>query len=303
MWIYKFGGASIKDADAVVRAGEIIKKGDVKQSLLVFSAMGKTTNALEQVCEACKTQREKGVELFNDVINDHLAVCEKLFEPDDAIFRTVKSLQNEFTDILQTKSTANFEYFYDRVVPAGELLSTLIVSRYLQATGCKNEWFDARELIKTDYNFTRAQVDQSKTQIQINAKLAPLLQQKNGPVVTQGFIAGADSLNPTTLGREGSDYSAALFAYFLNADSVTIWKDVPGVLNADPKYFDDTVLLKNISYREAVELAYYGASVIHPKTIQPLQEKNIPLYVKSFYQPDSEGSVINESTVDDDRVP
>ncbi len=303
MQIFKFGGASIKNAEAVKRAADIIKNHYRDHLLVVFSAMGKTTNALENVCATCKSNREAGLQLFKGIINEHIEICSRLFESNDPVFQAVKSIEKEISIILTDKPTADFSYFYDQVVPAGELLSTTILSRYLKMTGCENEWFDARKLIKTDYRFTKATVDQTKTTLQINSKLKPYFQSPIRLAVTQGFISGADPLNPTTLGREGSDYSAALFAYFLDAESVTIWKDVKGVLNADPKYFQNTRLLKNISYREAIELAYYGASIIHPKTIQPLQEKKIPLYVKSFNKPENEGSVIDENTAEDDAVP
>lgn len=303
MQVFKFGGASIKDAEAVKRAGEIVKANFSGNLLLVFSAMDKTTNALEEVCTTCKNNRDEGLRLFGDIIKTHLEICKELFNTNDAVFQSINMIQKEVELIITTKPTGNFEYFYDQVVPAGELLSSTIMSRYLACNDCANEWFDARDLIKTDYQFTKANVDKTKTLTQIKSKLLPFFNTPNRIAVTQGFISGADSLNPTTLGREGSDYSAALFAYFTNAVSVTIWKDVDGVLNADPKYFENTRLLKNISYREAIELAYYGASIIHPKTIQPLQEKKIPLFVKSFYRPGEPGSVINENTAQDDLVP
>lgn len=303
MQVFKFGGASIKDAEAVERAASIIKNNFRDHLLVVFSAMGKTTNALEQVCLACKINRDEGLRLFREVINAHVEICSRLFPEDDAVFHALNNLQKEFELIISSKPTRDFSYFYDQVVPAGELLSSTVMSHYLNLSGCKNEWFDARELIKTDYRFTKATVDKNKTTLQIKSKLKPYFNNSKRLAITQGFISGADTLNPTTLGREGSDYSAALFAYFLDAESVTIWKDVDGVLNADPKYFQNTRLLKNISYREAIELAYYGASIIHPKTIQPLQEKKIPLIVKSFYRPEIIGSIINDNTAEDDAVP
>jgi len=291
MKVFKFGGASVKDAQGVKNVTTVLKKTGEKDLVVVVSAMGKMTNALEEVVTAHLAK--------NDTLKDHLLAIEtyhydilkELFpNHEHPIYKAVSGLIDQLKRFLMSSKSKNHAFVYDQVVSYGELISTTIVSMYLSEEHIKNTWLDVRGCIKTDDNYRDAKVDWEVTQKRIIEKVFP-----TGITITQGFLGAEHENNfTTTLGREGSDYTAAIFAYCLNGESVTIWKDVPGVLNADPRYFSKTQLLNKISYREAIELAFYGASVIHPKTLQPLQRKEIPLYVKSFYNPEDEGTCVGK---------
>jgi len=286
MKVFKFGGASVKDAGAVRNLANIIKGYD-ENLVIVVSAMGKTTNALELVLFHYFNQDKKLNESLNRVIDFHADILESLFSSKSDVFTKVDQIFNVLDKKLQAEPTMTYNFEYDQIVSFGEIISSTIVAGYLKESGIDCEWVDIRKILKTDTNFREARIDFTTSEDLIKKALS-----RNKTYLTQGFI-GSDKNNlTTTLGREGSDYTAALLAYFLNAESVTVWKDVPGVLNADPKWFDNTVKLDKISYTDAIELAFYGASVIHPKTIQPLKRKNIPLWVKSFYYPETEGTLI-----------
>lgn len=292
MKIFKFGGASIKDAAGVKNITEVLKITGERDLVIVVSAMGKTTNLLEKViAEYLNDDRTKCKEYVSEFKACHLEILKKLFEnPNHVVYQNVSRLFEKMTSFLSVNKSKNHAFVYDQVVSYGELVSSTIVSAYLSEIDMKNEFLDVRKCIKTDANYRDAKVDWETTQKKIQKKVTP-----NGITITQGFLGSETTNNfTTTLGREGSDYTAAIFAYCLNAESVTIWKDVPGVLNADPRYFTQTILLNHISYREAIELAFYGASVIHPKTLQPLQRKEIPLYVKSFLNPTAPGTCVGK---------
>lgn len=287
MKIFKFGGASVKDAEGVRTILQLLKTVGYQDTLIVVSAMGKTTNALELVVDHYFNNPKMMWQTLLEVKKQHLEIVQKLFEPQDAVFDTVDRLIDSLTNFLNTNKSKHYSFVYDQVVSYGELLSTKIIAHYFAAEGLPNHWLDARICIKTDAYYRDANLDWEATVKAIKEKTT-----NDTLVITQGFIASDDNNFTTTLGREGSDYSAAIFGYALNARSVTIWKDVPGVLNADPRHFDNTTLLHQISYREAIELAFYGASVIHPKTLQPLQRKEIPLFVKSFENPTADGTAV-----------
>ncbi|MAN59036.1 MAG: aspartate kinase [Flavobacteriaceae bacterium] len=291
MKVFKFGGASVKDAAGVVNVGEVLSTLNEKDLIIVISAMGKMTNALEVVVTDYFTNPQNLEGSVQIVYDYHHAIVQELFpNASHTIFGKVKSLFQEMRTFIDTTKSQNHAYVYDQVVSYGELVSSTIVSAYLTDLGISNTWLDVRSCIKTDGNYRDAKVDWEQTQLHISATVA-----NRGITVTQGFLGAEQENNfTTTLGREGSDYTAAIFAYCLNAECVTIWKDVPGVLNADPRYFEKTTLLNHISYREAIELAFYGASVIHPKTLQPLQRKEIPLYVKSFINPTDAGTCVGK---------
>jgi aspartate kinase len=291
MKIFKFGGASIKDAESVKRVAKVLNHYPGEEILVVVSAMGKTTNALEQLVQNLMNKEAHAAkEQIQALRKAHFAVVDKLFSADEhRVHNDVEILFTQLEIITQGPLPSRYNQLYDQIVSFGELLSTKIVSSYLNSTQYQNKWLDARRLIRTDQNYRFARVDWRYT-----ARLVKETIQKGNRYVIQGFIGSDDNFNPTTLGREGSDYTASVLGYILEAEEVVIWKDVPGVLNGDPKVFEDTRLLNEISYREAIELAYYGASVIHPKTIQPLREKNIPLRVKSFLNPSENGTLINE---------
>ncbi|HET8886690.1 MAG TPA: aspartate kinase [Salinimicrobium sp.] len=284
MKIYKFGGASVKDATGVKNLLKVLESTGSENLLIIISAMGKTTNAMEIVVSE---YLETGTFNLNPVQEYHYQILNGLFDNKNAIvFSKVEKQFAELKNFLTHNKSTQYDFVYDQVVSFGELISTKIVSEYLNENGLENRWMDARSLVKTDERYRYANVlwDETRENIvkAVNGKL----------IITQGFI-GADSNNfTTTLGREGSDYSAAIFGSCLNAEKVVIWKDVPGILNADPRVFADTRLLSEISYEEAIELAFYGASVIHPKTLQPLEQKEIPLHVKSFLNPTEKGSVV-----------
>jgi aspartate kinase len=299
MQVYKFGGASVKDAEGVRNVAKVLNTTGYENTLVVVSAMGKITNALELVVKNYFDNKAELQSTIHDVIKYHNEIILELFENDrHNIFNVVKSLFDELTLFFKNNKSPDYNFVYDQTIGFGELVSTTIISYYLNEIGLKNKWIDVREYIKTDNYYRRANVNWETTQANISSKFdAKKLN------ITQGFL-GSDTNNfTTTLGREGSDYTAAIFAYCLNANSVTIWKDVPGILNADPRYFENTQLLHQISYREAIELAFYGASVIHPKTLQPLQRKEIPLFVKSFLNPKNDGTKVSKGKVLDPEIP
>lgn len=281
MRIFKFGGASVKDADGIKNVFSVLEKVGHEDTLLVISAMGKTTNALELVI---KNYFEKSNELHSslqEVKKYHYQILMDLFEDEEHdVYFAVNSHFADLEYFIRSNKSPNYNFVYDQVVSYGEIISTTIVSHYFAQAGLKNNWIDVRNFIKTDNTYRDANVDWEKTQQLISKGV-----KKKALNITQGFLGSDENNFTTTLGREGSDYTAAIFAYCLNAESVTIWKDVPGVMNADPRYFENAILLNQISYREAIELAFYGATVIHPKTLQPLQRKEIPLHVKSFINP------------------
>ena len=288
MKILKFGGASVKDAEGVKNLEKVLKITGTSDVLIIVSAMGKTTNALEEVIDHYYHSKHKLQSSIQAVKKYHNAILLDLFENEsEPVFEVVSRLFQELTDFFDRNKSPDYNFVYDQTVGYGELVSTTIISHYLNHKGIKNNWLDVRELIKTNTNYRNAKVEWSSTQK--NIKTAVSLDKL---IVTQGYIASDINNFTTTLGREGSDYSAAIFAFCLNAKSVTVWKDVPGVLNADPRYFENASLLDQLSYEEAIELSYYGASVIHPKTLQPLQRKEIPLYVKSFLNPKQTGTKI-----------
>jgi aspartate kinase len=299
MKIFKFGGASVKDAEGLKNVASVLKVTGEKNLVIVVSAMGKMTNALEIVVSNYFNSPNEIDVSVSLVFDYHNKILTDLFPiPSHPIFVEVNTLFKELNQFLKTTKSKNHSFVYDQIVGYGELISTAIVSAYLSEIGIKNMLLDVRTCIKTDENYRDAKVDWDFTQRQISSLVS-----KKGITITQGFL-GAESTNnfTTTLGREGSDYTAAIFGYCLNAQSVTIWKDVPGVLNADPRYFSKTKLLNHISYREAIELAFYGASVIHPKTLQPLQRKEIPLFVKSFISPLDPGTCVGKGVTLDPQT-
>jgi aspartate kinase len=301
MKVFKFGGASVKDATAVKNVAEILKRFPKENILVVISAMGKVTNALERLTDAVfypvknsSDQNNTAASILVEIKKFHFDILSELFPyKDHPVFNEINNTFVELDWAIEDVPTENYNYEYDKIVSLGEVLSTKIVNAYLIEAGIKSHWKDVRDYIQTDNTYREGKVDWELTQSLVNKLLMPECQ--NGSVIiTQGFIGGTSENFTTTLGREGSDYTAAIIAFTTNAESVTIWKDVPGVLNADPKWFDETKKLDQISYQDAIELAYYGATVIHPKTIKPLQNKKIPLYVKSFLHPEDKGTVINE---------
>ena len=299
MKIFKFGGASVKDANGLENLVSVLNKTGFDQTLVIVSAMGKTTNALELVVGNYFSNKDDLQYSLNEVFKFHNDIILKLFPNNNyEVFNEINEIFESIRAYLKRNKSPNYSFVYDQVVSNGELLSTKIVSAYLNFKNIKSNWVDSRELIKTDSCYRDANLNWDLTQKNIFEKIDTKILN-----VTQGFIASNENSFNTTLGREGSDYSAAIYAYCLNAESVTIWKDVPGVLNADPRVFKKTQLLNKISYTEAIELAFYGASVIHPKTLQPLQKKEIPLYVKSFLNPDSDGTSISRGVKIEPEVP
>jgi aspartate kinase len=291
MKVFKFGGASVKDAEGVRNLKKVIDSSEETNLLVVVSAMGKMTNHLESIVNAYLEKSNELDSLIADFREYHQSIMSQLFpNASHPIFGKVRGFYDKLDNFLATNRSTKHAFVYDQVVCYGELISTSIISEYLSDEGLKNNWLDVRSCIVTDANFRDAKVDWESTQQRITENV-----ERKGITITQGFL-GSDTENnfTTTLGREGSDYTAAIFAYCLNAESVTIWKDVPGVLNADPRYFGNTRLLHNISYTEAIELAFYGASVIHPKTLQPMQRKEIPLFVKSFMNPEDAGTCVGK---------
>lgn len=288
MKVFKFGGASVKDASGVRNLANVIQDFKSDSIVLVISAMGKMTNAFEIIVDDCLSNSKEISTHIDSIKNFHFEIMEALFEDKNAqVYTEIEAVfLNLELFIFENKST-DYNFVYDQIVSQAEFLSTIICSNYLQKAEIENNWVDVRNCIVTDSDFRRAKVDWKKTCENIHNTIS-----KNKITITQGFVASDIQKNTTTLGREGSDYTAAIFAYCLDAEEVSIFKDVSGVLNADPRYFDETTLLEQISYREAIEMAFYGASVIHPKTLQPLQRKEIPLFVRSFIEPKKPGTLV-----------
>jgi aspartate kinase len=299
MKVFKFGGASVSTAERIINLGSILGSYGSEKLLVVISALGKTTNALEKVAEAFfRGDKTKALELFESIKQEHLALTRQLLVTAvDGKTNADTQLNDFFTEVewlLHDKPVRGYDYYYDQIVCVGELLSTAIVSHYLNEQGITCNWVDVRDLIRTDDNFRDARIDWNYTASKVEELIHPLLMASN-LVLTQGFIGATDENESTTLGREGSDYTAAVFANLLDAESQTIWKDVQGVMNADPKEYAEARWIKELNYAEVIEMAYYGAQVIHPKTIKPLQNKSIPLYVRSFIHPDEEGTCIRNN--------
>ncbi|MBR4804379.1 MAG: aspartate kinase [Bacteroidales bacterium] len=293
MKVFKFGGASVNSASAVENMSHIVELHYGEPLVVVVSAMGKTTNLLEKLVPQDNTLPANFKENFNQLTSYHEEIVTQLFENQSKpILAKLKKLFSQINNQIR-HSSFDYNYNYDQIVSFGEIISTTIVSEYLNYKGLKNSWLDVRTVIKTNDRYREGKVDWALTQSATDKVLKPLFN-VHKMVVTQGFIAGSAMGATTTLGREGSDYSASVLSYCLDAQTMTIWKDVPGFLNADPKFFSQTVKIQQIPYNEAIELTYFGASVIHPKTLKPLQNKQIPLYVKSFITPDEEGSVIGD---------
>ncbi|WP_348797499.1 aspartate kinase [Flavobacterium adhaerens] len=290
MRVFKFGGASVKDAAGIRNVYDVLQQVGYEGVLVVVSAMGKTTNALEDVI---KNYFDKSPELnssVQEVKKYHNQILLDLFEDENhEVFAATNTHFNDLEYFLSHNKSPNYNFVYDQIVSYGEIISTTILSYFMNFKGIQTEWVDVRNYIKTDSTYRDAEVDWELTQKNIAGNF-----KRNILNITQGFLGSDENNFTTTLGREGSDYTAAILAYCLNAESVTIWKDVPGVMNADPRYFENASLLNQISYREAIELAFYGASVIHPKTLQPLQKKEIPLYVKSFINPLLKGTSVSK---------
>ena len=300
--VYKFGGASVKDAQGVRNLGDILKKYAPENLLVVVSAIGKTTNALEELNEAYMAGDSRTTALFEAIKTYHWSIVTDLFP--DSTHPIYDDLANTFVEIdwiLEETPHPDADFNYDQLVSIGEVLSTKIVAHFVQSLGISCKWIDARNYIQTDNTYREGQVDWEKTTQLISQSLPAIL--ANEIAITQGFIGSTSENFTTTLGREGSDYSAAIFAFGLKAESLTIWKDVPGVLNADPKLFSDTQKYEQLTYAEALEMTYYGATVIHPKTIKPLQNAGISLLVKPFYAPEEAGTLISEKADKQNLIP
>jgi aspartate kinase len=299
MRVFKFGGASVKDAEGVINVVKVLNEMGHEDTLVVVSAMGKSTNAFEGVVDAYFEDPDSCKAALHDLEMFHQEIVKTLFNgAHGPVAKRVKNLCAQCDTFLANNRSPHRAFVYDQVVSFGELLSTSIICAYLNHVGIAAEWVDARSCIKTDNFYRSAHLNWEQTQSAIQDQI-----QGNVLKVTQGFIASDMNNFTTTLGREGSDYTAAIFAYCLGATDVTIWKDVQGVLNADPRVFDKTQLLEHISYQEAIELAFYGASVIHPKTLQPLQRKEIPLYVKSFLNPKQKGTKVGKGVPMQPEIP
>ncbi|WP_066757373.1 aspartate kinase [Crocinitomix algicola] len=305
MRVFKFGGASVKDAESVKNVGEIIREYSQDDLIVVVSAMGKTTNALEQIMQLYAKQDKSALEnqIF-DLKNFHFTIINELFEKQNLpVFDKVNNLFQTLSNYCSTNFVGDYDFHYDQIISLGEILSTTIIAEYLKSQSFNATWLDARKTVRTDNRWREGRVNWEVTEVLIQTAVEKAIKNETNIIITQGFLGHTPKGETTTLGREGSDFTASIFAYCLDANDVTIWKDVPGMLNADPKYFDNTELLEKISFREAIELAYFGASVIHPKTIQPLKRKRIPLHIKSFIHPSEQGSVIQESIEYDDHIP
>jgi aspartate kinase len=296
MKVFKFGGASVKDAASVKNVATILKEYKQEKLFVVISAMGKTTNALEEFTNALYNDLVMAEKLLIEIKAYHFNIINALFEDkNNAVFTDLHNAFVELDWMLDEMPVQAYDHTYDQVVSMGEIVSTKILSHYLNHVGIINLWIDVRDFIRTDNNYREAKVDWLATELLFNSNHDNYFNKKNNLCITQGFIGGTSENFTTTLGREGSDYTASIIAYLSNAEQVTIWKDVAGVMNADPKKFEDAVLLPHLTYHDAVELTYYGATVIHPKTIKPIQNKHIPLYVRSFLNYHETGTVINDS--------
>ena len=295
--VFKFGGASLRDVANIKNVASILKNYREESIIIVVSALGKTTNALEKVVESHAKQDGKAFEHLNAVKEIHYQIARALFSEQHEVFITLNDTFVEIEWALEEEPHDNYDYMYDQIVSVGELASSRLVHAYLNEEGLATQWLDARDVILTDDIFREGWVQWEETQERANRVVIPMLQQ-DGFVITQGFIGSTTENFTTTLGREGSDYTAAIFSYCLDAEDMSIWKDVPGVLTADPRIFDNVTKLDRLSYKEAIEMTYYGAKVIHPKTIKPLQNKSIPLYVKSFVDPSGSGTYISNEVED-----
>ncbi len=306
MEVFKFGGASVKDAQAVENVARLLRQYAPKQLVVVVSAMAKTTNALEKVLQAWMSGDGKAIAFVEESKQFHLAIADALF-PDKTVpvFAKINHYFQQLSDYISQQPSGNFDYEYDQVVSFGELLSSTIIAEYLCAQGFDCQWEDVRRLLLTDATWREGTIDWEWTTnaIQDCAQKIFADSKQSKILLTQGFLGATPNGKTTTLGREGSDYTAAIFSYALDAEEMTVWKDVPGVLNADPKIFADTVLLPHISYGEAIELTYYGATVIHPKTIKPLENKKIPLRVRSFLHPEMPGTLITGASNSEKNTP
>ena len=293
MQVYKFGGASVKDAEAVKNVTAILQQNNFNEKVVVISAMGKTTNALEQVVNEYYANNVAWQKTLDEVFEKHLVIINQLYtngEKQKAI-DDVQQIIDAARKFLLENNSRNYNYIYDQIVSIGEYISTTIVSDYANSLGLKNSLLDVKQVLFTDNAYTEGVVDFKKTEEAIQQKISALV--KNGFVITQGFVGSTPEGFAATLGREGSDYTASIFAYALNAERMTVWKDVEGIMNADPKEFPDAQFISELTFHEAIEMTYYGASVIHPKTIKPIQNKNIPLEVRSFVNSAKRGSVIS----------
>ena len=296
MKVFKFGGASVKDANGVRNLQNILSLYPDENIVVVISAIGKTTNLLENILDAYYDQPNRMADMVNTLKENHYQIANELTTQTDRIITKLNSVFEQLENSLAEEHSENYDFDYDQIVSQGEILSTKLVSTYLNFIGIKNHWLDARQLIRTDNTYREGKVIWDTTIPMIQHQVSEVFNKnKEHIIITQGFIGGTAERLTTTLGREGSDYSAAILAFALDAESVTIWKDVPGLLNADPKFFPDAVKLDQIPYEEAIELAYYGATIIHPKTLKPLQNKKIPLYVKPFFTPLENGSIIDDN--------
>jgi aspartate kinase len=295
MQVFKFGGASLKDAAGVKNVASILQRFSNDKIVVVVSAMGKTTNALEDVINAHAKQTGKAQEFMELVKTRHYAIMDELFDKNEEVYAHVNDTFVEAEWVLDEPPAEDYDYMYDQIICVGELVSSKITAAYLQKLGLKTEWLDARDVVLTDNTYREGWVIWDKTKENAKKIVPPMLERSNF-VLTQGFIGSTTENFTTSLGREGSDYSAAIFSHCLDAEAMSIWKDVPGVLNADPRIFENVIKLDRLSYREAIEMTYYGASVIHPKTIKPLQNKSIPMFVKSFLDPEAPGTEISSDT-------
>ncbi len=298
MMVFKFGGASVNSVERIQNIGHIMKYWEHKKMIVIVSAMGKTTNALEKVVDAFYAgKKDESLQLFEQVKKQHLTTAKYVLVTHYlACERQLKDFFTEVEWLLHDKPVRAYDYYYDQVVCAGELFSTAIISAFLNEAGIRNKWLDIRDIFRTDNDFRDATIDWTFTKQKINEVVIPELYHYD-IVLTQGFIGATDENESTTLGREGSDYTAAVFANMLDAQNLTIWKDVESVMNADPKQFAEAVCIPELNYIEVIEMAYFGAQVIHPKTIKPLQNKGIPLYVKCFLDPTLPGTVIHDKAV------
>ena len=294
--VFKFGGASINDVASIKNVGEILQSYKNDHLVVVFSAIGKVTNMLEVVVEQYVKQTAKANDALQKVKDFHTDLLGELFDQNHPIYNEVNNLLVEIEWVLEDEPNQDYGYVYDQIVSIGEFLSTKIMSAYLATINFENNWLDVRDLIRTDNTYRNAKVDWETTTTFIKNKL------KAKHCITQGFLGCTSENFTTTLGREGSDFTAAILAFSIDAEEVVIWKDVPGMMNADPKHFSDATLLDKISFDEAIELAYFGAKVIHPKTIQPLKQKSIPLYIKSFVRPSESGSKISEGIATSPKI-
>ncbi|HRO09159.1 MAG TPA: aspartate kinase [Saprospiraceae bacterium] len=295
--VFKFGGASVKDADGFRQVGNIIDLYRDDKLVIVVSALGKTTNALEAWLNHLSEGTEISENTFIGIKEIHYSIIQNLFESNSESLKIVSAEIDRLLEEMRQKAeeihNEDYDYIYDQIVSYGELLSSTLLSHYLTSLNLDNIWCDIRNSIRTDTTYREARINWEVTQNQVDSQLKPLLK-NNNRLVTQGFIGRTDMHNTTTLGREGSDYTAAILSYCLDAMSMHIWKDVPGVLTGDPRLFNDVMMLPRLSYKEAIEMTYYGAKVIHPKTIKPIQNKQIPLYVRPFSDPASNGTLISD---------